>query len=76
MNEELSEREISALYRENVGPAYKRKGVIIDRAIEAHIEASLKPVQRCDFRNVYGYCKLDVGHDGTHTVINLGWDEE
>jgi hypothetical protein len=74
-NEELSDREISALLRENTGGAYKRAGYISDLAIEAHIEASLRPVETCDFRNDYGWCKLDKGHGGSHTVIFLGKDD-
>lgn len=75
-NEGLNEREVSALHRENVGTPYQRIGVIKDRVFEAKMEAALKPVIRCDFRNKYGFCKLDKDHEGTHTVINLGWDEE
>lgn len=74
-NEGLNEREVSALHRENVGPAYNRIAVIKDRAIEAHIEASLKDTVTCDFHNDYGFCKLDSGHSGTHTVIFLGKDD-
>lgn len=75
-NEELGEREISALVRENTGNVYKRIGYISDLAVEAHIEASLKPVNRCDFQNKYGFCKLDKGHEGSHTTIFLGADDE
>lgn len=74
-NEGLNEREISALVRENTGTPYKRMGYISDLAIEAHIEASLKTVVTCDFRNDYGWCKLDKGHAGSHTVIYLGKDD-
>lgn len=74
-NEELNEREISALHRENTGPQYSRIAVIKDRAVEAHIEASLKPVETCSFHNEYGWCKLDMGHSGSHTVIFLGRDD-
>lgn len=75
-NEGLNEREVSALHRENTGLKSKRAGYISDLAIEARIEASLKPVINCDFRNKYGWCKLDKGHEGSHTVINLGDDDE
>lgn len=71
---ELTDREISALHRENTGPAYKRMGVITDRAIQAQIEAALAPVTVCDFKNKYGWCTLPYLHLGTHTVVNLGSD--
>lgn len=74
-NADLGERVISALYRENTGPAYKRIGVIQDRVIEAQIEAALKPTETCDFHNKWGWCKLDKGHPGQHTVIYLGPDD-
>lgn len=74
-NEGLNEREVSALHRENVGPAYNRMAVIKDRVVEAQIEAALKPSETCGFHNDYGFCKLDAGHSGTHTVIFLGKDD-
>lgn len=73
--EEFNEREITALYRENTGTPYARMAVIKDRVIEAHIEASLKPTETCDFHNQYGWCKFDKGHKGQHTVIFLGSDD-
>ncbi len=75
MKEFFTEREISALHRENSGPHYNRLSVIIDRFIEAHIEASLKQVDICKFRNKWGWCKLEKDHGGQHTVIYLGDDD-
>ena len=73
---ELGERVIAAMYEENAGLLYKRMGRISDRALEAKFLAAEKPFEVCDFRNSYGWCKLDKGHEGKHTVINLGSDDE
>lgn len=72
---ELGERVIAGLYEENTGLKYKRQHVVSGRAIDARFEASLKDVVICDFRNDYGWCKLDKGHEGSHTVIFLGKDD-
>lgn len=72
---ELGERVIAAMYDENSGLLYKRMGRISDRALEARFLAAEKPFEICDFKNQYGLCKLDKGHKGSHTVINLGSDE-
>lgn len=74
-SEIFTDREISAIHRENSGPPYNRIAVIKDRFIEAHIEASLKPVPTCSFHNNHGWCKLDENHKGSHTVIYLGRDD-
>lgn len=73
-SEYFTDREISAIHRENHGPAYNRTAVIKDRCIEAHIEASLKETPNCTFHNNHGWCKLSEGHKGSHTVIFLGND--
>lgn len=75
-NVELGERVIAAMFQENTGPSYNRIAHIKDRAIDAQISAALVEVPVCDFRNKYGWCIKDKGHSGTHTVINLGNDEE
>ena len=74
-SEFFTDREISALHRENVGKPYERMAVIKDRVIEAQIEAALRPTKTCAFHNKYGWCKLDEFHDGQHTVIFLGDDD-
>lgn len=74
-SEYFTDREISALHRENFGPGYNRIAVIKDRCIDAKIEASLKITVNCDFKNNHGWCKLDAGHEGSHTVIFLGKDD-
>lgn len=74
LNDQLSEREISALFRENVGAPYRRAAYISDLAIDAQIEAALAPIEICGFVNKFGHCKLAKGHVGTHTVIYLGND--
>ena len=74
LNDQLSEREISALFRENVGAPYRRAAYISDLAIDAQIEAALAPIEVCKFKNQWGYCKLPENHEGTHTVIYLGDD--
>lgn len=71
-NYELEEREICALVQENVGAPFKRLSYIKDRCIEARIEAALIPTDVCPFSNNFGFCKLNSGHKGTHTVIWLG----
>lgn len=73
-SEYFTDREISAIHRENVGPAYNRMAVIKDRVLEAHIEAALISTPICDFVNEWGWCKLNKGHLGTHTTIYLGGD--
>ena len=73
-SEYFTDREISALHRENTGAQYHRLAVLKDRFIEAQIEAALKPIQTCKFHNSYGWCKLDEYHNGNHTVIFLGDD--
>lgn len=75
-NEELGEREIAAFHEENTGTPYKRQQRIAERALDAKLAALEKPFIICDFKNKYGLCKLEKGHDGTHTVINLGNDDE
>lgn len=72
---EWTEREVSALHRENTGKYYERMAVIKDRVIDAQIEAALKPSQTCRFHNEWGWCKLDEYHEGSHTVIFLGRDD-
>lgn len=72
--EEIGERVIAAIYEENSGVKYKRQHVVAERAIEARFAAAEKPVNLCDFHNQFGYCKLDKGHLGSHTVIWLGED--
>lgn len=73
--DEWTEREISAIYRENIGPSYNRIAVIKDRFMDAKIEASLKATPICSFKNNHGWCKLPEGHKGQHTVIYLGRDD-
>lgn len=75
-NEELSEREIAALHQENVGPSYKRHAAIVDRILDAHIEAAMMPFEVCKFNNKYGFCKLPTNHLGSHTVVFLGDDDD
>lgn len=42
LNYEFTEREISALHRENVGPHYHRINYVKDLAMEARIDAALQ----------------------------------
>lgn len=74
--EELGERVIAALFEENTGTPYKRQQRIAERALDARIAAIGKPFTICQFSNKYGLCKLEAGHLGSHTVINLGNDDE
>ncbi len=76
MNEELGERVIAALWEENSGVVYKRQHVVSERAIDARFLAAEKKVDLCPFVNRYGYCKLDAGHQGSHTVLFLGDDTD
>lgn len=73
---ELGERVIAAMYEENNGNKYTRQHKIAERAFDARVAASTKPFEVCSFRNDYGWCKLESGHSGKHTVIFLGNDEE
>lgn len=72
---ELGERVLASLYQENSGNPYKRQGYIADLAMEARFQAAEKPFELCDFSNKYGLCKLDKGHAGSHTVVDLGKDD-
>jgi hypothetical protein len=74
-NEEMSEREISALHQENTGPQHKRQAAISDRVLDAHIEAAMIPPVLCDFKNKWGWCLLEKGHEGSHNVVWLGDDD-
>lgn len=74
LNDELTEREISGIHQENFGPPFKRIASIVDRVLDAHIQAALKPIAICGFMNKFGICKIEEGHLGTHTVIFLGDD--
>lgn len=71
---ELGERVVSHLYQENSGPDYRRLGYLKEIALEAMIEASLTPTEVCDFKNQWGWCLLEKGHEGSHTVVWLGED--
>lgn len=73
-NEEMTEREIAALYEENTGPFYKRAAAIVDRALDARIEEAMIPPVLCDFKNKWGWCLLPKGHEEAHTVVWLGED--
>lgn len=73
--EEVGERAIAGLYEENTGIVYKRQHVIAGRAMDAKATAAEKFEPVCDFKNQWGWCKLDKGHQGSHTVINLGEDD-
>lgn len=72
---ELGNRVIAAMYEENNGIKYKRQHAVADRAMEALFSAAEKPVVLCEFSNKHGLCKLDKGHTGSHTVIDLGNDD-
>lgn len=74
-SEYFTDREISALHRENTGAPYNRLAIIKDRFMDAKIEASLRETPICTFKNNHGWCKLDAGHEGQHTVIFLGKDD-
>lgn len=69
---ELGERVIAAMYEENSGLSYKKRHIIEERFFDAKIAAAMKEVPMCSFKNKYGWCKLDEGHEGQHTVIFLG----
>ncbi len=73
-NEEMSEREISALHQENTGPPHKRQAAITDRILDAMIEEAMIPPVLCDFKNKWGWCLLPKGHEDSHTVVWLGED--
>ena len=73
---ELGERVIAAFHQENTGATYKRQHYIAALAFDALVAAAEKPVQLCQFKNKYGWCKLEDGHGGQHTVIFLGKDDE
>lgn len=73
---DLGERVIAALHRENTGVSYKRQHYIAEIAFDALVTAAEKPVNLCAFKNKYGWCKLDAGHEGQHTVIWLGDDDD
>ena len=74
--EVFNEREISAIYEENVGNPYIRAHRIAERAFEAKLRAAEKIEPLCPFRNKYGWCKLAEGHEGSHTVVFLGKEDE
>lgn len=71
---ELGERVIASMYEENFGNKFIRQHRIAERALEAKMAASEKPIELCTFKNDYGWCKKDAGHSGSHTVIWLGAD--
>lgn len=71
---EFTEREIIALAQENNGNRYKRQHLISELAFDAMLTASQKVLPLCSFKNKHGWCKLEEGHGGSHTVINLGDD--
>lgn len=73
-NEEFDDRVVAHLYHENHGPSYNRISWIKELCLEAKIRATEKPFEICTFKNDYGWCKLEVGHSGSHTVIFLGKD--
>lgn len=74
-SEIFSDREISALHRENTGAPYSRVAVIKDRFIEAKIAAALVPTDVCKFNNEWGFCKLDAGHDGKNKAVTYSIPE-
>lgn len=74
--EEIGERVIAALYEENNGVKYKRQHIVEERALDAKFIAAVKVEPLCQFKNKYGWCKLPENHKGSHTVINLGWDDD
>lgn len=74
--EEFGERVVAAIYEENTGVVYKRQHRISERAMDARFLAAEKKETMCSFKNKYGWCKLPEGHEDSHTVINLGWDED
>lgn len=69
---ELGERVVSAMYQENVGHFSKRQHYIAELAFDAKMQATQKPFELCDFKNKYGWCKLDALHEGSHTVVFMG----
>jgi hypothetical protein len=72
---ELGDRVIAAMYEENHGMSHIRRHVVAERALDAIYAAAAKPLILCDFSNKYGLCKFEKGHEGSHTVINLGNDD-
>lgn len=73
--DELGERVLAALYEENHGLKSNRVHIIAERALDARIAANQKSFELCDFKNKYGWCKLEKYHQGSHTVIFLGEDD-
>jgi hypothetical protein len=73
--DEFGERVCAAIYEENSGNVYRRQHIVQERAMDAKFIAAEKKVDVCVFVNKYGWCKLDAGHQGSHTVINLGEDD-
>lgn len=74
--EEFGERVCAAIYEENSGNVYRRQHIIQERIIDARFIAAEKKVDLCQFKNQYGWCKLEIGHKGSHTVINMGDEKD